>query len=87
MPAAKTDGFLDDAMKSDENRFGPIISGNDNLSMARKNRKLLLAAITTALKLRERAIDGTLHSFNHFQISETEMEILKKGKNREEIHI
>lgn len=70
MPAAKANGFLDDTLKSDEHRFGTVISGDDDLGMARENGEFLLATVPTALQVRETAIDGTLHSLNHFRVSE-----------------
>lgn len=77
MPSTKTNSFLNDALKSNENRFGSIITSNDNFGMARQHRELLFATVPTALQVRETAIDGTRHSLNHFGGWK-----FKMGKNR-----
>lgn len=70
MPPAKANGFLDDALKSNEDGFGTIISSNDDLGMARKYGELFLTTVPTALQMGETAIDRTFHSFNHFRDSQ-----------------
>ena len=68
MPPAKPNGFLNNALKSNKDGFGTIVSSNNDLCMARKHGKLFLTTIPTALQMGEPAIDRTLHSFNHFQM-------------------
>ncbi|KAJ0482720.1 hypothetical protein HanIR_Chr13g0657031 [Helianthus annuus] len=47
MPATKTNSFLHSALKTNQNRLCSVISGNDNLRMPWKNRKLFIAIIFT----------------------------------------
>lgn len=33
MPTTESDGFFNDTLKTDEYRFGTVVSGNDNFGM------------------------------------------------------
>ncbi|RWW80036.1 hypothetical protein BHE74_00011637 [Ensete ventricosum] len=63
MPPAEADGLLDDPLETDEHRFGPVVARDHHLSVAREHRKLLLAALPTALleSTTHPAIDGCQH--------------------------
>lgn len=38
MPTTEPDGFLNDALKTDEDRFRTVVSGDDNFGMTWQHR-------------------------------------------------
>lgn len=49
MPTTESNGFLNDSLETNEDRFGTVIAGNNHFGVAREDGKLLLAAISAAL--------------------------------------
>lgn len=86
MPTPKSNSLLHYTLKTNENRFGTIVSSNNHLRMTRQHRELLLTTVSTALQLRrESAIHRTLHCIKHaslcFQHTEVVNELVRVWKN------
>ena len=45
MPTAEANGLLDNALETDEDRFGAVVAGDDDLRVTWQYGELLLAAL------------------------------------------